>query len=121
LGQYAGTDKIVRLGRKNAGKWERRVHETWKIKGNIGQLKNLLIHNTATNLRDFIDKINFYSTLHAEENRDSGKESNTFKIVFYPIYKFVQSLIIGRGFVMSMLQSFHSFLAWSKEWKLQNG
>lgn len=114
-GQYVGTDRILRLGRKNAGQWSRRVHEIWNIKGNIGQLKNPLIHNTAKNLYEFISKINNYSTLHAKENLNRGNRSNIAKIIFYPIFKFVESIIIGRGFVMSMLQSFHSFLAWSKQ------
>lgn len=120
LGQYAGTDNILRLGRPNCGTWERRVHEVWNIEGDIGQLKNPLIHNTANDLYGFINKIDNYSTLHAKENLDSGKKSNIFKIIIFPAFKFFQSLLIGRGFVMSMLQSFHSFLAWSKEWKLQN-
>lgn len=120
LGQYSGTDKILRLGRKGTGSWRRRVHETWEIKGNIGQLTNPLLHNTAKNLHEFISKIDYYSTLHAEENLKNGKRSNIIKIIFFPVFKFIQSIILGRGFVMSMLQSFHSFLSWSKEWKLQN-
>lgn len=119
LGKYVGTDKILRLGRRGKGGWTRKVHEIWNIKGYIGQLKNPLIHNTAKDLHNFIDKINFYSSLHAEENLKLGKRSNIFKIIFYPTVKFIESLIIGRGFVMSMLQSFHSFLSWSKEWTLQ--
>lgn len=119
LGKYVGTDKILRLGKKGSGKWERSVHEVWIVKGKVGQLKNPLVHNTAKNLHEYIDKINFYSTLHARENLDSGKRSNIFRILVYPPTKFFQSLIMGRGFVISVLQSFHSFLAWSKEWQLQ--
>lgn len=120
LGKYVGTDNIVRLGKRGSGRWVRAVHETWQIKGEIGQLKYPLIHNTARNVHEFIDKINFYSTLHAQENLKLGNKSSLIKIVFFPMGKFFQSLLIGRGFVMSMLQSFHSFLAWSKEWILQN-
>jgi hypothetical protein len=120
LGQYVGTDKILRLGRRGKGQWQRRVHETWQIKGRVGVLKNPLIHLTAKNLYEFIGKIDNYSTLHAKENIESGKKSNIAKIIFYPMFKFIQSMAMGRGFVMSMLQSFHSFLAWSKVWRLQN-
>jgi len=120
LGQYSGTDKILRIGRKGMGGWKRRVHETWEIRGNVGQLKNPLIHNTAHDLHEFISKVDYYSTLHAEENLKNGKRSSVLKIIFFPVFKFIQSMAIGRGFVMSMLQSFHSFLSWSKEWKLQN-
>jgi len=119
LGRYIGTDKIIRLGKRNSGKWQRRVHEVWKIKGNVGQLKNPIIHNSVKNLHEYIDKINFYSSLHAQENMSQGKRSDIFKIVFYPPAKFFQSLVSGRGFVFSMLQSFHSFLSWTKVWQLQ--
>jgi hypothetical protein len=120
LGEFGGTDNIIRLGKRNSGWWQRRVHEEWKIKGSIGQLKNPLVHNTAKDLHEFINKINSYSTLHAQENLKSGKRSSIFRIIFFPPLKFVQSIVTGRGFIMSMLQSFHSFLSWSKEWTLQN-
>lgn len=119
LGKYIGTDNILRLAKRNAGKWERRVHEVWRVKGVIGKLKNPLIHNSAGSLHEFVHKINFYSTLHAQENLSRGKRSNLFKIVCYPMAKFGQSFFTGRGFVFSMFQSFHSYLAWSKEWQFQ--
>lgn len=114
LGRYVGTDKTLRLGRKGDGKWYRKVHEIWRIKGKVGELKSPIIHTTAQNLYDFISKLNFYSTLHAEANIIEGKKSSLFKIVFYPVGKFVESLFTGRGVVFSILQSFHSFLSWSK-------
>ena len=117
LGKHIGRDKILRLGRKNAGRWVRRVHEVWKVEGKLCQLKNPLVHNSAVNLHEFVHKINFYSTLHSQENLSRGKRSNLFKIVCYPVAKFIQSLLIGRGFVFSMFQSFHSFLSWGKAWQ----
>lgn len=119
LGKYIGTDKILRLGKKGAGNWVRRVHEVWMIRGAVGELKTPITHNTARNLHEYIGKTDFYSTLHARQNLADGKRSNLFKIVFYPFFKFSQSLLIGRGLVFSILQSFHSFLAWSKEWEFQ--
>ncbi|HKC04860.1 MAG TPA: hypothetical protein VKC54_03245 [Patescibacteria group bacterium] len=118
LGKPIGTDKILRLAKKDSSKWSRKVHEVWTVNGKIGTLKNPIIHTTAKNLTEYISKINYYSTLHAEENFNSGKLSSLFKIIFYPPAKFLQSLVMGRGFVFSMLQSFHSFLAWSKEYFL---
>ncbi len=115
-GEFVGEDKILRLAKKNAGKWVRRVHETWQIKGNIGELKNPIIHNTAENLSDYIKKINFYSTLHAEANREEGKKSSIFKIIIYPKLKFWETFLKSGHSVFSIMQSFHSFLAWSKLW-----
>lgn len=114
LGKFAGTDMILRLGRKDAGKWERMVHETWNIKGNVGTLINPIIHRTAGSVSEMISKINFYSTLHAEANKKEGKKASLLKIFFFPIFKFIESLTCGRGFVFSMIQAMHSFLSWSK-------
>lgn len=120
LGKYIGTDNILRLGRKSAGKWLRKVHEVWRVSGKVGQLKNPIIHYSYKSLHEAIKKTNSYSSLHAEENLREGKKSGLFKIIFYPPAKFIQSILMSRGFVFSMLQSFHSFLAWSKIWVSQN-
>lgn len=119
LGKWVGEDKVLRLGRRDAGLWQRKVHEVWKIKGRVGTLKNYLIHNTYESVGDAVEKINFYSSLHAKENVSEGKGSNLFKIILYPKLKFIQNILMGRGFVFSVLQSFHSFLGWSKQWELQ--
>ena len=62
---WFGNAKILRLGRKNAGKWKRSVHEYWDIKGKVGTLKNPLFHYPHPDLRSFIKNINYFSTLHA--------------------------------------------------------
>ena len=118
VGKLIGEDKVLRLAKRNAGKWERAVHEIWNVKGDIGEFKNYMIHNTAASLSEYINKINKYSTLHAQENLKEGKKSNLFKIIFYPTLKFTQNFGMGRGFVFSLLQAFHSFLAWSQMWIL---
>ena len=119
LGREIGTDKVLRLAKKNSGFWVRKVHETWQVKGKVGMLRNYIIHNTAENLHDYIAKVNSYSSIHAAENRREGKRSNLFKIIFYPKIKFIQNFLAGRGFVFSLIQSFHSFLGWAKQWELQ--
>ena len=116
LGRYVGTDKIIRLVKKGFGKWQRQVHETYHLAGGTeaGYLKNCLIHNTAGNLYDYLSKINNYSTLHALANKKEGKKATLFKIVFYPVLKFVQTFVKSGHIVFSLMQAFHSFLSWSK-------
>lgn len=92
------------------------MHEEWKVKGKIGNLKDYLVHETADNLKEAISKTNFYSTLHARQNAKDGKKANLFKIILFPKAKFIQNLLTGKGFVFALLHSFHSFLAWSKQW-----
>jgi hypothetical protein len=107
------------LAKKGVGEWKRKVHETWEVKGKVGVLKNYIIHETGKNLFSYIEKMNRYSDIHAKENLREIKKSNLFKIIFYPKVKFVQNIFSGRGFIFSMLQSFHSFLSWTKQWELQ--
>lgn len=119
LGQRIGTDRVLRLGKKNAGRWKRKVHEVWKINGNIGVLKNYITHKTAKDLHTYLEKMNKYSDIHASENLRERKRSNLIKIICYPKLKFVQNILSGRGLVFSLMQSLHSFLGWAKQWELQ--
>jgi len=122
----AGTVKLIRLARKNSGKWERNVHEYWNVKGKIGKLKECLNHNPYQSLGEFIEKINTYSSMHAKANFKEGKKSSILKIAFYPGMKFLSNYIFKKGFldgihgfVFALLMSIHSFLAWSKLWIMQ--
>lgn len=119
LGQKSGEDKVLRLGKKSAGKWTRKVHETWNIKGRVGTLKNYIVHNTAMDMYSYIEKMNKYSDIHAVENISEGKSTSLLKIIIYPKLKLIKNILNGRSFVFSMLQSFHSFLGWAKIWELQ--
>ncbi|MDO8452569.1 MAG: glycosyltransferase family 2 protein [bacterium] len=123
----SGSSKFVRLGRKGSGKWKRRVHEVWDIKGKIHPHPlDPIEHYPHPTLREFISDIEKYSTLHAEENYKEGKRSNLFKIIWYPKLKFFQNYFLKfgfldgpQGFIVAMVMSFHSYLAWSKLWTIQ--
>ena len=117
LNQYIGSEKIIRLVKKKTGKWVRKVHEKWIPQPShlAGVMhNNHIVHKTANNLKDYLDKINKYSDLHAKENKREGKKSNLFKVVFYPIAKFLVTYVKSHNAVFSIMQSLHSFLSWSK-------
>jgi glycosyltransferase involved in cell wall biosynthesis len=122
-GTEMGNDKVVRLAKKNAGKWVRKVHEYWDVNGPVGELNTPMIHNTAKNLKDFISKISFYFGIHAKENEMFGKRSTILKVMVYTPLKFLNNYFILKGckdavfgFVVSILMSFHTFLSWSESW-----
>ena len=122
LGKFVGSDKIIRLIKQGSGKWKRRVHETYHLAGGTktGYLRNCLIHNTADNLYNYLGKINNYSTLHALANRDEGKKASLIKIILFPVLKFVQTFVKSGHVVFSLMQSFHSFLSWTKQYFLRS-
>jgi glycosyltransferase involved in cell wall biosynthesis len=122
----AGNIFLLRFGRKGAGKWSRPIHEVWQIDGKTKNFRSPLLHYPHPSLREFISKINEYSTLHAESNLREGKKPSIWKIIFWPKGKFIYNWIFKlgfldgtQGFIIALIMSFHSFLAWSKAWKLQ--
>jgi len=125
-GTEAGKTKLLRLIKKGKSKWTRRVHEYLKVPSSTAVLKHSLIHYPHPTLSEFLTDINYYSTIHAEENAREGKKSSLFKIIFFPIAKFLNNWILlggykdgGQGFVVSLIMSLHSFLSWSKLWLMQ--
>lgn len=116
-----GGIKLLRLAKKDAGKWRRAVHEIWDVKGLVGKLKSPLLHYSHPTLREFIAEVDWMSTIHARENKKEGKKSNLFKIIFYPKFKFLNNWILKFGFLdgvpgllVALIMSFHSYLSWSK-------
>lgn len=121
-----GNVELLRLAKKEVGKWKRQVHETWDVKGGVSLLKNPLLHYPHPTIQEFLSDIDRYSTLHAQANYEEGKRSNLLKIILWPKLKFIQNYIFRngfldgpQGFMVAMLMSFHSYLAWGKLWLLQ--
>lgn len=121
-GGEVGEIKLLRLAKKNKGKWERAVHEHWKIKGSVKSLDPPLLHYSHSGVAQFVNQVNNFSTLHANENLKAGKNSNLAIITFYPIIKFFLNFVLKsgykdgtHGFVSAVMMSFHSFLSWSKQ------
>jgi len=113
--------RLLRLGRKGKGEWRREVHEVWEIKGETEELKNPILHYPHQTLSDFIDHINFHSTLHAQALKKEGVRPSLWRIIFYPKAKFIQNYIFRLGFldgtpgiIVALMMSFHSFLARGK-------
>ncbi len=118
--------KLVRLVRAGSGKWRRKVHEILGVSGRVKTLKYPLYHYPHRTLKEFLTDINWYSTLHAQSNRQEGKKSNLTKILIWPIGHFIANFAFRlgfldgtRGLVFAIFMSFHSFLGWGKLWVSQ--
>ncbi|OGH53681.1 MAG: hypothetical protein A3G15_03075 [Candidatus Levybacteria bacterium RIFCSPLOWO2_12_FULL_40_10] len=122
-----GDIKLLRLARKGEGKWVGRVHETWEIKGRVGQLEHELLHYPHQTILEFLEEINYYSTIRAEELAQDGERVWALSIILYPKAKFVLNYFLKLGFldglaglVVALMMSFHSFLVRGKLWLIQN-
>lgn len=119
--------RLLRLARKGTGQWSGKIHETWKISGKLGFLKNPLIHNRSLTVGQLLERINNYSSLRAIELFEAKIKTNMFLIIFYPLAKFFQNYILRLGFldgvqglIMAFMMSLHSFMVRSKLWVMQN-
>ena len=113
--------KFLRLAKKDAGKWERPIHEVWNVKGKVGELRNFIIHDREMTIGQFLERINSYSSLRARELYQKKVKTNALLIMVYPIGKFMQNYFLrlgfldGKpGFVMAAMMSIHSFLVRAK-------
>ena len=121
----SGSTKLLRLAKKSAGKWQGTVHERWIVRGQIGELRNSLLHLPHQTLYEFLKEINYYTSLRAKELYKKKVKVYFWSIVLYPKAKFFLNYFVKRGFldgiegfIVAILMSFHSFLVRTKLWLL---
>ena len=112
-----GKLKFLRLARKQAGKWEGKVHEVWQIKGPIKNLSGFLLHKRSMSVAQFIKRLNRYAQIRAKELYNQRKKEGWWRLFLFPGVKFFQNYIWRLGFldgfsglVMAWLMSWHSLL-----------
>ena len=120
-----GNIKLVRLVKKDSGKWEGQVHEIWKTKKTLGELKNPIFHYPHQTVNEFLKELNFYTDIRAKELYKKGIRVHWWFVIMYPKAKFFFNYILKMGFldgipgfVFAILMSFHSFLVRGKLWML---
>lgn len=120
-----GTVSLLRLARKGSGRWRGAVHEEWDVKGKKETLKHHLSHYPHPTIREFLQEINYYSSLRAMELHRKRKKVNSVSIVIFPFGKFIYNYFFRLGIldgipglIVAVFMSFHSFLAKGKLWLL---
>lgn len=118
---------LIRLIRKDSGKWMGSVHEVFHSAKNIGQLECFLNHYPHPTLKEFINDVNYYSDIRAEELFNRGTKTNILEIIFFPFCKFIYNYFFNLGFLdgpagftYAFMMSFHSFLVRAKLYQLIN-
>lgn len=120
-----GNIQLLRLAKKHKGKWHGTVHETWHISGKVGVLQNPLQHYPHPTITEFLQEINFYTSLRANELYQQNVRVSWWHIIAYPKAKFIQNYVFRLGFldgmpgiILALLMSLHSFLVRGKLWQL---
>jgi glycosyltransferase involved in cell wall biosynthesis len=122
-----GSQYFLRLFNKTSGRFVGAVHEVWTSPSPVQNQNLEILHYPHLTLERFLEKINFYTDIRAQELFTSKVQTNLFQIIFYPLVKFIQNYFFRLGFldgtpgiISALGMSFHSFLVRSKLWCLQN-
>jgi glycosyltransferase involved in cell wall biosynthesis len=119
--------RVVRLFRKERGRFnETRVHERLELEGNVGLLRNDLLHYTDLSLQQYLAKFNKYTSLAAEEMAANGKPYRVWDLLVRPPFIFVKMYVLRlgfldgvHGFILSVLSSAYVFSKYAKLWELE--
>lgn len=129
-GQYP--DPVIRLFRKGKAHLPcGSVHEQMVVDGEVGWLKNPLLHFPTPSFSVYITKDNRYSTLTAMEMKEKRLPLNLFiffKYVIWEPHKVFFSLYLRHrgfldgfaGFVFALYSGLHQMTAFVKYWEMKN-
>ncbi len=115
---------LLRLARREAGRWHGRVHEVWRVARPIRVLREPLLHHSHRTIAAFIRKVNDQSALAAARLTDEDRTGNAWQLVAYPLASFLRNYVVRQGFrdgvpglVYAILMTLHPFLARAKAWE----
>ena len=104
------------------------VHESILADGPIGRLDGLMLHYTYETMEQYIDKLNRYTTLAAEELHAEGRRSGLLGAVVRAKAAFLRMWLIKGGIldgwpgtVLCMASSFYVLSKYTKLWRMGRG
>jgi len=101
-----GTDSVLRLFRKDIGRYqEKRVHAEIDLV-NSGMLEGFLEHHSVSSLADWVTKINRYSTWKARDKFERGTKAPVLHMILRPPVRFFKDFVLRLG----MLDGWRGFL-----------
>lgn len=121
-GWYPGY--VVRLFQREGGMFSNDlVHESLIMNGKVGRLKEDLLHYTDPNLSHYMEKLERYTSLAAEELSRRGSLFRLRHLLHPPLF-FLKMYFLRAGFldgihglILSLLSGFHVLLKYAKLWE----
>lgn len=95
-----GPDSVVRLFPSNGVKWEGKVHERPVGEFTEKTLGGYLKHYTYASFDEYLEKMNKYASIGAEDRKQRGKKCSVFKDLFFrPAFAFFKMYVLKAGFL----------------------
>lgn len=102
------------------------VHEQPEINGELGTLKNDLLHYHYNSVGQFLDRLNKYTTNDADYLLKKGEKVVWSDAIKFPVDEFFRRFFLWEGFkdglhglVLSLLQSFSRLVVFAKMWEAE--
>ena len=115
---------ILRLARRDAGRFQGRVHETWRVSGPTRVLHAPLLHYSHADISAFLRKVDYQSSLAATRLAEEGRGAHAWELVVHPVGNFLRNYVVRQGFrdgvpglIYALLMALHPFLARAKRWE----
>ncbi len=90
------------------------VHDSVELKENnpqkIGQLNGIIYHQSFRSFEHWIEKINSYSSMQAEDSFKKGKNVTLAKIITVPLFAFLKAYFVRRYFIYGFDGLIYSYL-----------
>lgn len=119
-------DFVLRLFDKQHGKFDGKpVHEGIIVNGPTSHLSSPLHHYPYRTLSHHINKIDTYTTLHAEAMAEAGKRATIGMALRHAFGCLARKLIMQKGYldgstgiVLAVMSSYYVFLKYAKLWEI---
>ena len=105
----------LRLYRKDvAGFKNSAVHDSVELKSSeklqIGQLRNIIFHQSFRSFSHWLEKINSYSSMQAQDAFAKGKCPSYLKVFLAPTIGFLKAFIVRRYFIYGLDGIIYSYI-----------
>jgi glycosyltransferase involved in cell wall biosynthesis len=118
-------DRNIRLFNRKFGHWTgTNPHDVIKVTGKPGHLPAALEHFVFADLTQNVATNNSYSSISAKILYESGTRPSLLKLLFKPLWKFIESYLIKRGlldglpgFIIAVGAAYSMFLKYAKLWE----
>lgn len=113
----------IRLYRAGCVTWHGAVHERQDVRGAIGDLSGPILHYSHTSIRRFVDKLNTYTELEAEEMFKAGQRVGLGRALAGAFRAFLGQYVRlqgfrdgGHGLILALLMAMYYFTTRAKLW-----
>ena len=115
-------EKRLRLFRRGRGRCgNQAVHESIHVEGKVSALTHPVEHHSYHSVSDYLDRMERYSSLSAEEYLRQGRRIGPLRMSVYAGFNFFKMFFLQRGFLdgyegflMACLYSVYTFVKYAK-------